>query len=572
MKYMINLQRTVIFAVACALLCSANVVTAKDGSVCNAKLKIERVALFKNGMGFLSSNTTIPDNAKTLNLGQLPVPSFGTFLVEYEKDVNVRGLFTSIEELEENVPIKNLMQLLQLNPGCKVTFHTGTADKESVIEGIVMETTKTTKFPEPPNPYFMDIRQPRNAHGQYSYNTQKADIVLVKTSNGITAMNANAVTRADFEKGDIVSSVPIIKKYPSIRLELDRPAGGKKISLSYLAKGVTWVPGYFIDLSDSKTAKFSAHAVVINELTDFKNVELELVTGFPNIKFGEVHSPVSMSQKLADFLNSLESGRTKDRRRGGSHMMTQQRILTNVAVSDGFESPPVPGYSTAVEGLISEDLFLYPVKDFTLKKGETAWIPLFTAEMPFKHIYTWKIGDFVDKKSDRYVPEPERADGKSTEEVWHSCRLLNNLKMPLTTAAAEFVKDGKFTGQDVCYYTAPGTKTTIRINRAMNVLAEQAEVEVERKRNDARFYGYQYDLVKVEGKMKLKSRLDKKVDVEILKELSGDVLSTTPKSKDVKTAKGLKRVNSKHELTWEIELRSGEEMELSYQYQVYIRS
>jgi hypothetical protein len=143
--------------------------------------------------------------------------------------------------------------------------------------------------------------------------------------------------------------------------------------------------------------------------------------------------------------------------------------------------------------------------------------------------------------------------------------------MPLTTAATEFMTNGAFTGQDICYYTPPGAETTVRINRALNILAEQAEIEVERRRNAATFHGHSYDLVKVRGELKLRSRIDKPVQVEVSKELSGQILEMLPAGKDVKTAKGLKQVNPKHSLTWEIELKSGAELKLSYLYQVYIR-
>ena len=110
------------------------------------------------------------------------------------------------------------------------------------------------------------------------------------------------------------------------------------------------------------------------------------------------------------------------------------------------------------------------------------------------------------------------------------------------------------------------------MNRALNIAAEEGEFEIERTRNATRFHGYQYDLVKVRGELRLRSRLDKSVSVEITKELSGDVLETSPNAKDVTTAKGLKKVNSKHELTWQFELQPGEEQKLSYVYSVYIRN
>jgi hypothetical protein len=551
------------------LFFSINTAQGQGSKMPDAKLKIEKIALFKNGLGFFTAAVTLPENEKTLRFGQLPIPSFGTFWVGYPSDVKVHSLITAMEDREEKIPLQTLGQILQANAGRRVTLRTGFGDKD-VLEGIIVPEITDTDAPELPNPYFMDGRRQQDQNERYSSAIPAGNVLLIKTDKGIIALNASSVLRADFGNNDILTTALMKQKCPSIRLELDSPAKGKKISLSYLARGVTWTPGYLLDLSDAKIAKFSAQALIVNELTDFNNVRLELVTGFPNIKFAEVSSPVAMSQSLADFLNSLSRGQSENVHGGGQNMITQQAMFANTAVFDAPESPLLPEYSTAATGTVSEDLFLYPVENFTLKRGETAWLPLFTAEMPYKHIYNWKIKDFLDPE-DRYRPDAGRTDGKIAEEVWHSCRLVNNLKMPLTTAAAEFVTNGSFTGQDICYYTAPGAETTIRINRAMNVQAEEAEVEVERSRNAATFHGYSYDLVKVKGELKLRSWIDKSVQVEVCKELSGQVLEKLPAAKDVQTAKGLKQVNPKHILTWELELQPGAELKISYIYQVYIR-
>ena len=393
------------------------------------------------------------------------------------------------------------------------------------------------------------------------------NLSVLQTEKGIVVLNPGSVLRVEFPDDNPTNVTTSKQKYPSLRMELEKPAGGENVTVSFLARGITWSPGYLIDLSDSKTAKFSAHALIINELTDFNNVKMQLVTGFPNIKFSDINSPVAKSQSLAEFLSALSGG---NRQTGNQYMMSQGMLGNIMAQVEDYESSIVPGYSTASEGLVAEDLFFYPVNNFTLKKDETAWIPLFTAEMPYKHIYTWKIGDFVDK-NEQYNMQIGSQDGKNAEEVWHSCRIVNTLDMPLTTAATEFVTDNEFTGQDVCYYTPPKGEATIRINKALNVLAEQTEIEVERTRDASVFHGYRYDLVKVRGELKLSNKLDKTIKVEISKELSGEVLESLPKCKDVKTAKGLRQVNEKHILTWDIELSAGGEKKISYQYQVYIR-
>ena len=530
----------------------------------NAVPRIERLALFKNGLGYATAIATLPARTTSVRIGQLPVPAYGTFWVGCPKSVKLRNLTTAMETVDELVPVSGMDQLLRLNPGRKVALHTtgATPGEQGVVAGMVQPPAVTPVAAEPPSPYFMDFR--RSPERPYYYGNPSATqsgIVLVKTDQGMVALSPGTVQRADFVDGEPLCVATNRLKRPAIRMELEEAAGGEKVSVAYLARGITWVPNYRIDLSDEKSARFSAQAQIINEMADFEDAHIDLVTGFPNIQFAELPNPVAMSQSLADFLKSLATGRVEGGDRG--HMMQQQGIMLNTAA---YGDAPLPEYSTTVIGQTAEDLFLYPLPRVSLKKGETATIPLFTTNMPYRHLYTWKISDQLEGDSSR-----QRGDGKSAEEVWHVCRVVNAAKMPLTTAVAEFVKDGQFVGQDTCYYTAAGAEASIRINRAMNVQAELAEVEVERKRNAANFYGYGHDLVKLTGELKIRNRLDKAIDLEITKDLSGEVLDKSGEAKDVPTARGLKQVNPKHVLTWMSALKAGEELKITYSYQLYIR-
>lgn len=527
-----------------------------------AGVEIEKLILFKNGLGFIVSSATLPENAQLVRMGQFPVPSFGTFWVGYPKEVKVQSLVTSLEEVEQSVSVQSITQLLQLNAGRKVKVRA--VDKD--IEGTVLPASAPDQ-PLGSSPYYMNPHRMRDPVGQLP--VYPRELLMIRTEKGVIALNPGSVLSAEFSDHDPAITMRSTQKIPIIRMKLDKAAGGEKVTVSYLAHGVTWAPAYLVDLSDPKTARVSAHAVIINEMTDFEHVKLQLATGYPNMRFSEIESPVAKSQSLASFLSALSGG--PGRQGGNASMLMNQAALTIPSGrNDEGISTLVPGYSTATEGLVAEDLFFYPVKDFTLKKDETAWVPLFTAEMPYTHIYTWQIGDLIDE-TEHYRAQTELQDHKRAEEVWHSCRLLNTLSMPLTTAATEFVTNGEFTGQDVCYYTAPKAETVIRINKALNVLAEQSEVELDRKRDALVVHGYHYDAVKVRGELKIGNKIEKTITVEITKEVSGDVLESLPQAQDIKTAKGLRQVNPKHVLTWEIELTAGGEQKVSYQYQVYLR-
>ena len=101
--------------------------------------KIERIALFKNGLGYASSVGTIPDNATSIRIGQLPVPSYGTFWVGYSKDLKVRHLTTAMETMDEPAAAAGVDELLRLNPGRKVVLHmaSGASGEQSTITGTV---------------------------------------------------------------------------------------------------------------------------------------------------------------------------------------------------------------------------------------------------------------------------------------------------------------------------------------------------------------------------------------------------------------------------------------------------
>ncbi len=549
-------HRMAAFAIAVVTLAGSSLFAVTGEEV---KLKIERVALFKNGLGYFVSNAKLPEKTTHITFGQLPVPSLGTFWVGYSGKVKVRGLFAGLEEIIEQAPAQTIPQLLAANIGSRVRIH---GPGEGVVQGSVLAVTDGAPA-EPASPYVMGVRRSdRNRRRGRS-------LVLIKTDDGVVSFDSGAIKRADVLGDAVETSAKTKAKRPSLRMELEEAAGGEEVAVSYLARGVTWSPSYFIDLSDPKTARLSAKALVINEVADLDGVTLELISGFPNIGFADVSSPMAMGQSLADFLNALSRG-ADERRRRPSHVMAQQAVMYQDARVEEWPGMPGPGYSTAREGRAAADLFFYPVEDFTLGRGETAYLPLFTAEVPYQHVYVWNIPDFLDRE-ERYRRERERPDRRFAEEVWHCCRATNNMKMPWTTAPAQFVTSGRIVGQDICYYTAAGAQTTIRINRAMNLLAEQAEFEIDRQRNAATFYGRQYDRVKVKGELKLINRLEKNVNVEVTKDLSGEVIETSPQAKDVTTAKGLKRVNTGHRLTWSIELEAGEETTLTYVYEVFVR-
>jgi hypothetical protein len=311
----------------------------------------------------------------------------------------------------------------------------------------------------------------------------------------------------------------------------------------------------------------------MDEVCDLNGVDLKLVTGFPNLQFADVVSPIAMKGNLAQFLQSLIRGQSE---RGQmalgfgvmSNAVVQQRMYDQSAI--GGEMPVMPAYGAAEVGKTAEDLFLYPVEKVRLAKGQVGYFPLFTESVPYKHIYRWEIPNYVNQDGSYYDQGRQQREPEQ-QEVWHCIRLDNVMKMPWTTAPAEIVKDGVILGQDTLNFTPVKDKGTVRITRAMNVKAEQIELEKERKRNAAQWYNTNWDLVTVEGKLSVTNYKDEPITLEVTKSLSGEVKAMQPEAKLEKLAKSLRMVNANIRLTWTIELGPGEQKEMGYTYEVYVR-
>jgi hypothetical protein len=479
------------------------------------------------------------------------VPSHGTFWV-YSPDgsVTIDELVAFERDRIERVEAISVAEMIEANVGQTVDLRM--SEKETVRARVV--SVAGDRVPDP---------RDRPSRSGYDAGTipQTASLAILQTNGGTTAVNRNAVLQVSSPGGALKTAVERRKRTVTLRLA----AGGKgRIAVAYLARGITWAPSCAIDITDPKKARLTAKAEIIDEIEDLDDVPVSFVTGFPNLKFADVADPIAMRGDLAAFLSSLSNRGAAAGYR--SDVVMQQAVLSNLARDEEFAFPAYA--TTPPEGQTREELFFYPRKGVTLKRGERGYYPLFTVEVPYEHAYEWAIGDALDQE-ERYRQndaEPEKA-----EDVWHSIRLTHAGNVPWTTAPALTMQGGQVLGQDLIHYTSPGGKTTVKITKAVDIKAEQTESETARQRNAANFNGTSYDLVELRGKLKATNYKGKAITLTITKELSGEVVKSAPAAKVEQSGKGLKRVNPKSTLTWDVPIKPMGRTEIEYNYKVYVR-
>jgi hypothetical protein len=532
-----------------------------------ADVELQQVALFKNGLGFFISQVTCPNKKDSFSFVPAAAASHGTFWVSYPPKVNLESLTAKEFELDESIEAISIEELLRTNVGKEVQLSFD--DKgETTIHGVLSSFAENRSEPQP-NPYAPGSMDYSNVPRYYIQPPVRASLIIVKTNEGDVAIDSQQVRRVKFTDGKVEKTFISKRKSMQLDVKLGAPAGGKKLTVSYLAKGITWAPSYIVDITEPNKAQMSAKAEVINEACDLNGVTIQLVTGFPNLQFADIVSPLAMKENLAQFLQSLAKGQSE---RG------QVSVMSNVMTQSGGRyredragNEMMPAYGAAEAGKVAEDLFMYPVKNVQLKKGQVGYFPLFTESVPYKHIYQWKIPDYVTEE-ESYSYRPQREQEREPEEkIWHCLKMENTTKVPWTTAPAEIVKENLILGQDTLNYTPVKGESTLKITQAVSVKAEQVELETDRKRDAAQLYGYHYDLITVEGKLSVTNFQEKAITLEITKTLSGEVKSSEPQAEIETLARGLSRMNAVRKLTWTTELEPGQQKQLGYIYEVYIR-
>jgi hypothetical protein len=518
-----------------------------------AESRVVRAALFKNGLAFVRREAQLPAGAKELRLVDLPPPVHGTFwIVGDPARVELGTAVARADERSERVEARNVADLLRANVGRQVTLHLH--DGATLAGRIAHVDEPELQQPQP---------QPWDARPVwYPPPMPSPAVPMVHLDDGTTTnvVPVGEVRRLSAASGSLERSVE--SRSPATSLTVTATAKGgaaAELGLQYLVRGLTWAPSYAIDIATPGRARLTAKAVVINESEDLAGATLEFVTGYPNLRFQGVVDPLALRGDLAAFLAALQA------EPGAQSAVMAQSVMSNVAMREA-DAASFPEYGAPEGGAAVEDLFFYEQRDVTLARGERGLYPLFTLDVPCSHVFEWSIPDTIEPQPMHYG-QPEQVD---EEEVWHSLKLENTSSMPWTTAPALTQSGTRLLGQDTLRYTAAGAATTLRITRAIDVAAERAELETTRERGLRPPGGGTYDLVSVEGTLRVTNRRADPITLEVEKLLRGELTANPDEARVETLAEGLRRVNPSLRLEWSVPVAAGATVELRYAYKVYV--
>jgi hypothetical protein len=408
-----------------------------DESATTVDSRVTKVGLFKNGVACVSRTVELPGPG-TFEITDLPEPVHGTYWIESNARVTARTTSRMVDVALTSSGPTNLSRQLA---GAQVTLRLRD-EYRPTLTGRVMSAPETDE-----RTWSRDYERER--YGWWSHQPLRGSnnvgdsapsrFLAVETADGTEFIDTSLIMSFSIQ-----GALPTHQqRQPVMIVEADHvPSGGGIVNIFYLTKGMAWAPSYRIDLLDDQQLAIDQKAVIRNELTHLDDVEVELISGFPNVEFSHVVSPFAHTASLASFFDrlavNLQSGL------GRSAVMTQQAVMYNRPAPDAWFEPPMDelGTSTGV------DLHFRSIGRHSLAPGDSLLLPLQRDRASYERIVEWIVPDTRDaygRQISRHVREadPERY----RDAAWDAIRFDNPFDDPMTTAPAMIVDHGRFQGQ-----------------------------------------------------------------------------------------------------------------------------
>jgi hypothetical protein len=299
-------------------------------------------------------------------------------------------------------------------------------------------------------------------------------------------------------------------------------------------------------------------------MAGIEDAEIFLISGFPSIQFAHVLSPFSLKTSWTQFFQQLNQ-RIGSGYNSRLSAATQQVITMNSpAVISSLDLSATP----SGDGV---DLHYLSIGRRDLGSGNSLAVQTASGKAPYKRIVEWIIPD-TRKVNGRYIDDYQRQQDpdKYEDAAWDAVRFRNPLSFPMTTAPAMIVSNGRFNGQRMTYWVNTGEETTLHITKALSLRTYHVEHEEPDSREIVYVGGNDFRKIAVKGELKVNNHRKEDVSLVIRRRFSGELSEADGTPQCVLREEGVYSINKRNELVWTLDLKPGEERDLTYRYSVLV--
>jgi hypothetical protein len=567
-------------------------------------LPVREVTIFKNGLAFIAHEGALPVRDGAVMFEYLPEPVLGTFWAHVRgRRASLTSVVAGTQDVAEGRTAISLAELLRANAGKSVTLFVRLGGDTKEINGTLIGVPEREVERETVAParYEYDYRLQRQvqipASAQVETVEERGDIVLVRSGEELHAYPLASVASVSFAESAATEFAETVEKR-RLRLNISGGRGQTTVGLTYLQRGLRWIPEYTVTIDDEGQAWLRLQGTIINDMIDLDDVTTYLVVGVPSFVFEDQISPLALRKAAAQL--SEYFGRTS----GASTNFFFSNAIMGQTLGDRAElAGAAQPFEPTAEALgPQEDLFLYKVEHISLRKGERMIVPVIEVKATYTDAYIWQVP---------FSPPPELLSNlnnqdrelllrmSSGQRVRHTLRLTNESEVPWTTGPAMIVKDGCVLAQSLLRYTSVGNEVDVDVTVATDVHTKKWEKQTAREDNAKTIGSHSYTRLDMRGFLELTNYKDEAVTVEITRAVLGSV-TTADNDGEISQLNSFEdwsflpegsasvsggwywywwrrwpwwwhQVNDIGQITWEITLEPGEKRQLQYEWYYYAR-
>ncbi len=497
------------------------------------KSKVASVAVFKNGVGFFlrEGKTKLRDGwclAQTI-----PPASFGT-LVVFPQEAN------------------RTIDIVGAGGGDAVAF-----------DGVDSPNDEALKRSRLENCINLRVQLSYSENGKQSSATGR--VVSVGNEHVILEAETNSLA-VPLER---VTKLLVLDNPMRIHVASNdkKPAEETTLSMTYLRKGITWIPEYSLKLLDDSTAELTLRGTLVNEAEDLINCDVQFVAGVPHFAHTDYLEAVSAGQVVRTTDAALASSQMTQAQQqlALTRQLAQQSAVRAAGLDNANRSSDAASRSAAdsgehnlqnvlgnlprIESEGASDYTVYECKGVTVRLGEKAVITLLTKTIQYRHGYRW------------HVPN----------DIEHCFLLQNDTDSAWTTGPCLVLSDNRALSEDLLKYVPRGGMGELTVTTAVNMGREQNESETGRKQQAYQLIGgYFADLVSLGGELRLRNFEKKSADIIVELTVRGKPTSASDEGDIVLNTQDLRLLERTATITWQVTVPAGQMKTLTYQYERYV--
>lgn len=524
--------------------------------------EVKRVAVFKNGYAFTYREGEAQTSNGWVYTLNAPTGVLGTVWgYSTSPSARVSQLLASETFKRETVRVADIAEILLANENSRIRF-IDSYNKQ--FEGTYQIIGRGR----------ISVAPRGNDDEETEYVPTENSIIALKTETGTILFPISSIRNIEILGQPKMEKIRRVKEN-RLMMKIDGATDAEKLNLGIAAleRGIRWIPAYRVEVKGApiKEVKLELEAMLINELTDLKNTEVNFVVGVPHFLFQDQMSPLSMNTAFAGVSGYFQAGSRNARRDAYSNSIMTQVASTEDSsyIADGTPTVPDEEQTTSFS---AEQLYLYKTDGINLKKGERASLRLFSLTVPATEVFEWILDD-APNTAERYLQsnsQPLTQDLAS--RIWYALRLKNQTGMPWTTAPALSFRDWKPLGQDMMTFTPVGGENILRVTPATEVVGTHTAEEKSRQPAQLKYGGstYDFDLVTVEGKIKVRNVKKEAVELVLTRNIVGEITQASDGGAISRQGLNLQSFNPNSTVKWNLKVPPGEK-EIRYTYKVYVR-